>query len=68
MSYFAACPECGYTRSRIIESRKGSFINPMDMGKYRKRKCLKCGEMFYTVEQIEKHIEQNNFLHVESRS
>lgn len=43
------CPFCGYTESRVIDSR------PTDEGERirRRRECLKCGKRFTTYEIIE---------------
>ncbi len=43
------CPFCGYTESRVIDSR------PTDEGERirRRRECLKCGKRFTTYEVIE---------------
>lgn len=40
------CPGCGGTRSSVVDKRdKGGYLR-------RRRKCLHCGEMFTTKEQI----------------
>ena len=43
------CPFCGYTESRVIDSR------PTDEGERirRRRECLKCGKRFTTYETME---------------